>query len=240
MYSKRPLLAIALMLLCGSCSMARLPWANEPVGQEVNLSFIVQNNLLFLPSASIDGRQGRFLVGTAEPRTVLDTRFAAALPAGQHSLQLSDKQSLPFTPVTLDMRGVADGMIGADVWGDRAISIDYASGLVTYQKEGIHPELMTLYRFAAEPRVDVVIDGRTVAAIVDTSSPDTLVLPRGSAAAGRTNARVQLAGTDFGSLDVRLADVSAPRVGNRILSKFLVTIDYGKRVVGLWRDPRTL
>ena len=46
-------------------------------------------------------------------------------------------------------------------------------------------------------------------------------------------------GTDFGSIDVRLADVSTPRVGNRLLSKFLVTIDYGQREVGLWRDPRT-
>jgi hypothetical protein len=48
-----------------------------------------------------------------------------------------------------------------------------------------------------------------------------------------------LAGADLGTIDIRLADVSAPRIGNRILSKFLVTIDYGKREAGLWRDPRT-
>jgi hypothetical protein len=41
-------------------------------------------------------------------------------------------------------------------------------------------------------------------------------------------------------VDIRRADVAAPHVGNRILSKFLVTIDYGRREVGLWRDPRTL
>jgi len=50
---------------------------------------------------------------------------------------------------------------------------------------------------------------------------------------------VQLAGTDFGDVDLLLADVTEPRVGNRILSKFLITIDYGKHEVGLWRDLRT-
>ena len=49
-----------------------------------------------------------------------------------------------------------------------------------------------------------------------------------------------LAGADLGTLDIRLADVSDARIGNRILSKYLVTIDFGKREVGLWRDPRTL
>ncbi len=99
---------------------------------------------------------------------------------------------------------------------------------------------MTIFRFTAEPRVVVAVDGKQLNAIVDTASPDTLILPRGTAAAGRSHARVQIAGTDFGTLDIRLADVAEPRLGNRILSKFLVTIDYGKHEVGLWRDPRTL
>jgi hypothetical protein len=49
---------------------------------------------------------------------------------------------------------------------------------------------------------------------------------------------VSIAGTDFGPTDVRYANVAHPRVGNRLLSRFLVSIDYGKRIVGLWRDPR--
>jgi len=242
MYSKSASIAIATLLLCVSCSFT-LPWAHEPIGQEVNLSFVVRNNLLFLPSATIDGRKGQFLIGTAEPRTALDERFAAALPAsssrGERLLQLNEKEALHFTPVVLDMHAIADGIIGADVWSNRALSIDYTAGLITYQKEGIHPELMTIYRFTADPRVTVVVDGKPVEAIVDTTSPDTLTLPRGAAPAGRTHARMQLGGADLGDLDIRLADVSEPRVGNRILSKFLVTIDYGKREVGLWRDPRT-
>jgi hypothetical protein len=243
MVSKPLIIAIATLLICTSCSIT-LPWSQEQIGQEVNLSFVVRNNLLFLPSATIDGRPGQFLLGTADPRTAIDAGFAGNLQAaswrGMRSLQISEKESLRFAPVVLDLHGVADGIIGADVWGNRAISIDYASGLITYQKEGIHPELMTIYRFTAEPQVSIIVDGKPIAAIADTASPDTLVLPRGSAPAARTHARVQLAGTDFGMIDIRMADVSAPRVGNRVLSKFLVTIDYGKREVGLWRDPRTL
>jgi len=47
-----------------------------------------------------------------------------------------------------------------------------------------------------------------------------------------------IAGTDFGNVDVKFANVAQPRIGNRLLSKFLISIDYGKREVGLWRDPR--
>ena len=243
MYSKTLAIAIASVLFCATCSV-RPPWADEPIGQEINLSFVVRNNLLFLPSATIDGVSGRFLLATASARTALDTRFADTLPPltlrQTRFLQLNEKEALHFTPVALDLRGVADGLIGGDVWGTRAISIDYASGLITYQKEGIHPELMTLFRFEGEPRISVLVDGREISAIVDTASPDTLTLPRGSSPPSRTQARVQLAGTDLGTIDVKLADVSEAHVGNRILSKFLVTIDYGKKEVGLWRDPRTL
>jgi hypothetical protein len=243
MYSKTLAIAIVTLLFCATCSI-NLPWAQEPIGQEINVSFVIRNNLLFLSSASIDGRPGQFLLSTANEHTAIDNAFASHLPGnsghGTRSLKLNEKESLRFTPVLMDLRGVADGIVGADVWGNRAVSIDYASGLITFQKEGIHPELMTIYDFVGEPEVIVVVDGKPITAIVDTTSPDTLVLPRGSVPAARTHARVQLAGVDFGTIDIRLAVVSVPRLGNRILSKFLVTIDYGKHKVGLWRDPRTL
>ena len=43
---------------------------------------------------------------------------------------------------------------------------------------------------------------------------------------------------DFGTIDIAYENVRHARVGNRVLSRFLVTIDYGRKVVGLWRDPR--
>jgi hypothetical protein len=86
--------------------------------------------------------------------------------------------------------------------------------------------------------INVTVDGRTIPVVVDTTSPDTLTLRSAGTTAGRRSAHVQIAGTDFGNVDVQYADVTAPRVGNRLLSRFLVSIDYGRRMVGLWRDPR--
>jgi hypothetical protein len=96
---------------------------------------------------------------------------------------------------------------------------------------------MTIFRYTAEPTVTLRVDGRAVEAIVDTALPDTVILPR-AGASSRGSARIALAGTDFGPLDVRYDNVTRARVGNRVLSKFLITIDYGRRVVGVWRDPR--
>ena len=231
MYSKSLLFAMTLAaVLCTACRSAA-PWSAEPIGQETNLAFVMRNNLLYIPSTTIDGRAGSFLFGSAEAMTVLDPRFARASRA--HALQLNDKQVLHFAAVNADMRGIADGIIGANAWGGFAVTIDYRSGLVTLQREGIHPDLMTVYHFAAEPMIYVMIDGRATSAIVDTTSPDTLTLPGDTA--GRRKAHIQIAGTDFGDVDVRVGGTSVPRVGNRLLSRFLVSIDYGKRVVGLFR-----
>lgn len=238
MYFKSLRHATCVAAVVFAACTARPPWHDEPIGQEVNLAFVVQNNLLILSSATIDGKPGRFLFGSAAPHSVLDVKFAQRTTAGTHSLQLNERESLRFAPVVGDLRGVGDGIVGADVWDGHAVTIDYRAGLLTYQREGMHPDLMTVFSYDNEPMVNVVVDGRSMPAIVDTTSPDTLVLPRAGAPAERRSARVQIAGTDFGSVDVKLADVAAPRVGNRLLSRFLVSIDYGHRRVGLWRDPR--
>lgn len=204
------------------------------MGTEVNLAFTMERNLIQLESVRIDNRTGRFLLGSAAPRTVVDPRFALN-PTRAHALQISEKETVRIEPAARDLGGVADAIIGAEAWRNHAISIDYRSGLVTYQKEGIKPGLMTIYRFPAEPMIHVFVNGREIAAVVDTTSPDTLVLPGRDA---RATAHVRIADTDFGAVDVQYANVSRARVGNRLLSRFLVTIDYGRKVVGLWRDPR--
>lgn len=224
---------LAAALLAAGCS-SMVPWGREPVGEEVNLVFSLENNLLYLPSLDVDGREGRFLFASAAPRSVLDPAFA--LPRRTHALQLSEKQALRFSPVRTDLEGVADGIIGADVWGTHAVTLDYRAGLLTYQKAGIHPAYMSLYPFDGAPSVTVEVDGRAIVAVIDTASPDTLILP--SASERRGSARVALAGASFGTIDVRYSDVARPRIGNRLLSRFLITIDYGKRVTGFWRDPR--
>jgi hypothetical protein len=188
-----------------------------------------------LQSVRVDGRDGRFLLGSAAPRTVVDPRFPLRR-FRSHSLQISEKETLRIDPVPQDLGGIADAIIGAETWRNRAISIDYHSGLVTYQKDGIKSGYMTIYQYPTEPMIYVNVNGREVAAIVDTTSPDTLILP--GSAHGRGTANVRIGSTDFGTIDVQYANVSQARVGNRLLSRFLVTIDYGRRVVGLWRDPR--
>jgi len=99
---------------------------------------------------------------------------------------------------------------------------------------------MTIFRFDAEPRVNVIVDGKEIAAIVDTTSPDTLILPRSSVPASRTKAHVQLAGTDLGTIDIRMADVSRAAPGQPHPVEVSGHDRLRKREVGLWRDPRTL
>jgi hypothetical protein len=241
MYSKSGRFAtFVLVALAAGCSGA-LPWHDEPVADEVNLVFNLQNNLVFLPSTTIDGAAGKFLLGSAQVTSAVDPRFAHAHPSRRaRVLHLNEREQLTFTPSEVDLRGVADAIIGADAWRGRALTIDYRSGLLTYQKSGIHPDGMMLYRFRGAPAVDVGVDGRSLSAIVDTTSPDTLVLPRANApqAPRRGVAHLTLAGTDLGKVDIEYGSVSQPHIGNRLLSKYLVTIDYGKGLVGLWRDPR--
>lgn len=237
MYSKSVLIAMCALAMFASC--VSLPWKNAPAADEVNLAFTIEKNLLVIRSVRVNGRGGRFVFGSAEPRTVFDATFAQSVGArGATALDLGEKQSVRVTPAVANLHGTADAILGADAWGNHAVSIDYLKGLITYQAEGIHPEEMMLYRFTAEPKVNVIVDGRTIAAIVDTASPDTLVLPRGAEHAHRAKAKLSVAGTDFGTTDIAYGDVAAPRIGNRLLSKFLVTIDYGRHEVGLWRDPR--
>jgi hypothetical protein len=225
--------------MLAACS-ASLPWKDEPIGQEVNVAFTLQKNLIVLPSVTIDSRPGRFILGSADQRTLLDARYAPTLPPkALHALQLNQREALQFTPVVTDLRGVSDAIVGADVWGANSITIDYRVGLLTFSRLGVERAEMSVFRYAVEPMINVSVDGRTMPAIVDTASPDTLVLPRGTAAAGRRAAHVVVGATDFGNVDVLFADVAQARAGNRVLSKFLVAIDYGRRQVGLWRDPRT-
>lgn len=235
MLSKSPRVATALVcaLLSTSCSL-NLPWRNERVRDEVNFSFTLENNLVNLPpTMRIDNNFGRFILGTAARQTVVDNAFP--LGRGNHHLQIQEKESLLIAPIRVDLQGVADAIVGADAWAGRAISIDYHSGLVTYQKSGIERSGMQMFRFRNEPAIDVTVDGRSVVAVVDTSNPDTLLLP---GQYGRGSVAVQIAGFDFGPTEVQFANVAQARVGNRLLSRFLVSIDYGRREVGLWRDPR--
>lgn len=225
--------ALALALFAASCSSV-LPWSKEPATPEVNLAFVLEDNLIRLQTVRVNDRPGRFILGSAAPQTILDPAFA---DTGPHALQISETQTLLLSPATLNLGGLADGIIGVEAWRNHAITIDYRKGLVTYQRAGIHRGFMTIFQYQAEPTIYVNVNGRDIPAVVDTMSPDTVTLPSRTRARG--TARIRVAGADFGNLDVQYADVPKARVGNRVLSRFMVTIDYGKRVVGMFRDTRT-
>jgi hypothetical protein len=236
MWRARTAVALCALLLASGCRLTRLPWRNEPVGREVNLSFTIENNLLFLTTVRVNGRPGRFFLGTSHAQSVIDPRFAAG--AARHVVHLSEKESREISPAFVSLQGLGDGIIGADVWEKTStVTIDYRSGLVTLNKDRLTSDQTAVYRFTTEPRVTLLVGGETIEALVDTTSPDTLVLPRNSRTA-RANVPLTVAGTNLGMTSVRYADVATARVGNRVLSKFLVSIDYGRKTVSLWRDPR--
>src|SRR5437763_13850253 len=115
MYSKNPLIAMCAVVLCASC--VSLPWSREPQGDEVNLAFTIEKNLLVISTASVQGRRGRFVFGSAEPRTIFDATFAQSVPLGSKPvvIQLSEKESVATTPLIVDLHRAADAILGADV-----------------------------------------------------------------------------------------------------------------------------
>ena len=106
----------------------------------------------------ITHRLARLVETGAAPRTIVDPRFPLRSEP-RHALQISEKQTVEIFPAPLDLGGVADAIVGAEPWRNRAISIDYRVGLVTWQKEGIHRSQMVVYQYPAEPMVTVRVNG---------------------------------------------------------------------------------
>lgn len=249
MLTRTPARAIFLLGLMATLSGCRsLPWSKQK-SDELNLAVSVRNNQLFIPSARVESRAGSFLVGTAAPGTLLSPEFLdreKLSPKNKVAVVFGSRRAIPSTPLVADLQGMADGILGADLWRAGSISVDYNSGLITYSsKRSFVTNDMATFGFREQPEVDIVINEKPYKAIVDTAIPDTLILPESSgvfgatATPGRTRVNVVLAGYSFPNINARTASVPAVRIGNRLLSKFLLVIDYRTRIVGLWRDPRT-
>lgn len=213
-----------------------LPWAGEK-RNEVNVVFTWQNNQLIL-EAAVDGRIGEFIVGSAQPKTVLDSEFASR--PGRARIVLGQRFATLVSPAIGDLGGIADGILGADAWRDSTLTIDYPRRLVILSKT-VDVADHTLHQFAGPPAIPITINGRRELAIIDLALPDTLVLPiTDQAVPGqRTRVSVQIGEHDLGMIEAGFAQSSTTRMGNRLLSRFLVQIDYRRGVVALWRDPRS-
>ena len=87
---------LALGVLALACSRF-VPWRDEPVNAEVNLAFTLEQNLIQLQSVRIDNREGRFLLGTAAPRTIVDPSFPLHRFRA-HVLQIGQRETVRIDP----------------------------------------------------------------------------------------------------------------------------------------------
>lgn len=169
---------------------------------------------------------------------MLDRQFTGARE-GPARLVLGRRLAVPITPVVEDLGGMAAGILGADAWGDFTLVIDYARQLVMISRERAASMNGPLYPFDGPPTIPILLNGSERRAILDTALPDTVVLPRSQGEGGRGRARIQVAEYDLGVVDIGFADTEQIRIGNPLLSKFLIKIDYRNQAIALWRDPRS-
>ncbi len=228
---------LLLAVLAQACSLAR----NVGGDPEVNLAFHFDRNQLVLDGVEIDGHAGRFVIGTAYPTTLIGSSFAT-----RHDLSLTrpftlvmrDIHTVEVAANVADLGGEMDAIIGADVLAP-VIVIDYQNGLITRFSRSLPPHAELTRPWKNVPRYPLTIEGRDVSGVIDTASPDTLLVPRSmlpDSGCDRCEVDVTIAGVQLHNLDVRAADVEEIVIGNRILERFLVTIDYRKKRATL--EPR--
>ncbi|HEY0593688.1 MAG TPA: hypothetical protein VGF40_18095 [Thermoanaerobaculia bacterium] len=201
-----------------------------------NVVWTFDRNLVTV-DATVGGRAGTFLVGTASEQTILDSDFGGAISRrGRTGVHLGERYSATVTPARADLGGIADGVLGGDAWRGRSLTIDYQRGLLVLGK-GLDPVTEDVrFRFRGTPSVRVTIDGAEVTALVDTASPEAIVLPaRTWGAEGRRTVTLRIGKTSFEEVDALVAPVGEARLGNRLLAHFLVTVDYPRGEVSLWR-----
>lgn len=221
---------LVFLTLAGGCRTSR----------ESNLGFHLDRNQPVVTSIRVEGQTGRFVVASALPRTVVSSRFASEHlldPLSPIELVISETRRVVVDPNILDLGDDIDALIGIDVIGP-VFSIDYRRGTVsTSQRADLFTPDMIRYEFSDLPSLPVRIDGIEERAIVDTSLPDTLVIPLTmfeGATPGRSTATVEIGGVQLIDLDVLFADVTDLRLGNRILARFLLTVDTRVSRIGLW------
>lgn len=230
---------VVAALFAASCS---LPWNTNPNEHEINVAFRLQNNEIAIPSATIGGQSGTVLLATATPRTAIDFTFAkrAGLAGKSTVMRFGQRHKIAIQPVFLDLEGLADATIGADAFPHQSVTIDYKKLLVILRPVPDTSQ-MARYSYSGAPNVPVILNGVPGRAVVDTLLPDTMIIPSTIAgrASGRMKVSLSVGGVAFPEVDARVADVTDIHLGNRVLANFLVTVDYTRKTVALWRDPRS-
>ena len=225
----RLLAALAIVAVAG-CRSSR----------ETNLGFHLDRNQPVLSTILIEGYPGRFVVSSALPRTVVSSQYIARHGIDRLStldVLIGETIRREIDPNILDMGDQIDALIGLDLLGP-VFSIDYRRGTVSSSDGAdlITPE-MVMHRYSNQPALPLTIEGSIYVGVVDTALPDTMVIPFGlidGMERGRGTVQAEVGRVRFVDLDVLVADVSELRVGNRVLAKFLITIDTRAKKIGLW------
>jgi hypothetical protein len=213
----------------------------EPAMPEDNVGFFFSDNLACV-MAEVNGKAATMAIATALPRTAIGYHLKEDR-AGARVL-LGSTLVTSVRPTALELGALpVDGLLGADAFRGRIVTIDYFRGLLILSAwPRVRPDL-TPWDFAGgPPRVPVTINGRSTVAVVDTALPDTALVPSDMLASGtgdRATVSMVIAGVRFDELDVAVAPVTMARLGSRTLSRFMVSIDYAREKIGLWPDPRT-
>jgi hypothetical protein len=222
-------LTLAAAISSAGCST----FSSQPRTDHV--AFNLRDNLLVIP-ATVGGTPGEFILGTAQSHTTLDSSFPVdSARSGRIPVLLGSRLTLETTVERTSMLSVADGILGSGIFANRTLGIDFRRGLVTLSKERVPAEGAAKARFEGLATFPISVDGTPFRGIIDTTNPDTILLPQSVfGPAGRRQVTLRVGGFDLGSTDARVGPVSDIRIGNRILEKFFVSIDYARGEISLW------
>lgn len=221
--------ALAAALLTGGCSTFR----SQPSTDHV--AFELRDNLLVVP-ATVGGKQGDFILGTAQSHSTLDTRFpAASLDTSRVPVVLGSRLRRETSVERAEMSSLADGILGGSVFANRTLGIDFRRGVITLSRERVPSQDTEMARFEGIPTFPISIEGTPFRGIIDTTNPDTILLPESVfGSPGRRPISLRIGDLDLGTIDARIAPVSDIRIGNRLLARFFVSIDYERGEISLW------
>jgi hypothetical protein len=222
-------LTLAAAVTAGGCST----FSRQPRTDHV--AFNLRDNLLVIP-ATVAGQPGEFILGTAQSHSTLDSRFPAdSNRSGRVPVLLGARLSLETSVERTSMSSVADGILGSGMFANRTLGIDFRRGLITLSRERVPAEGAAKSRFEGIPSFPISVDGTPFRGIIDTTNPDTILLPESVfGPPGRRLVSLRIGGVDLGTTEARIGPVSDIRIGNRILEKFLVSIDYDRGEISLW------
>lgn len=215
---------------------------------ERNVAFRVQSNLPIV-DVELEGSPATFVIATALPNSVIGGEKARAIGFEQSRWRsrvfFKNLAGTKVAPLVIELHDAipADGLLGADAWRGRTLTLDYRRGLVILAPPGPIPEGFHSWSFKGPPRISVTLNGIVLPAIVDSAIPDTAIIPEAlldenGGTGPRRTVDLEIAGVRFDAIDVLTAPTGDIRIGNRLLSQFLVRIDFDHRTVALWPDSR--